>query len=184
MQAQRWPSFHDEVLAFAQATPHMLPAAPRWARPLCDRLSCRCGKDRASSLRTRGGVVTWSACIKLVASGALKKSPRVTADMLRLHLGVSDEAAALFVADVAASDPDFAYYGHDLVGGEPLPDKMRASLRALYPQLYPAAEGEEAAFLGEEHGEGLVRELARLDQLRDDGLRSHAETHDAALELF
>lgn len=138
LSTARWPAAKDELIAFVQAMPHMF-HIPRiswiWDNPLCRKLPmCRGGK--ASLVGKKTHTITWSEVIKLITKGALAKAEHITADQLRLHLGVSPEKATLFIVDVASTDLNFVYWGHDVRGSEPLPDKMRDSLRALYPGIF------------------------------------------------
>jgi hypothetical protein len=138
LSAARWPAAKDELIAFIQAMPHMF-HIPRiswiWDNPVCRKLPmCRGGK--ASLVGKKTQTITWSEVIKLLTKGALAKAEYITADQLRLHLGVSPEKATLFIVDVASTDLNFVYWGHDVRGSEPLPDKMRDSLRALYPGIF------------------------------------------------
>jgi hypothetical protein len=106
-----------------------------WDNPLCRKLPC-CRGGKASLVGKKTHTITWSEVIKLITKGALAKAEHITADQLRLHLGVSPEKATLFIVDIASTDLNFVYWGHDVRGSEPLPDKMRDSLRALYPGIF------------------------------------------------
>jgi hypothetical protein len=138
MSALRWPSLQDEAVAFAQALPHMV---PRRASAALERaagaLLCR---KRPAKVMQASAVVSWAEVIRVLTKGALARAERVAADDLRLHLGCSIESASYFLFDVAATDPNFVYWGHGFRGSDPLPDRMRDSLRALYPNVFAADE--------------------------------------------
>lgn len=160
------PSFKDEVTAYFQAMPYMLPpwlsrmtdswgcCSPTGSSSGCFSAACGCccgcgtGRSKRKNKKTLNnarGSVTWAEVIAVCTKGPLKKSQLITPEQLRVHLGISDAVAHLLIADVAASSslPEDSYYGHDLAGSQPLPDVMRSALENLYPHLFAGSETQQ-----------------------------------------